>query len=98
MEARLNAVGVPAARVRRLGEFLDEARDTGALRPVRYGAQGSDVQTPGLGFRLGGCEPAPQTPAPGLGQHGHALLQELGIEDAVIEQLHRNGVLGGAHH
>ena len=98
MEARLNAVGVPAARVRRLGEFLDEARDTGALRPVRYGAQGSDVQTPGLGFRLGGCEPAPQTPAPGLGQHGHALLQELGIEDAVIERLHRNGVLGGAHH
>ncbi|WP_406623291.1 CaiB/BaiF CoA transferase family protein [Acidovorax sp. SDU_ACID1] len=96
MEARLNAAGVPAARVRRLGEFLDEARATGALAPVRYGVEGAGVDTPGLGFRLGGCEPAPQTPAPALGERGRALLQELGMDTAAIERLQRSGVLGAA--
>ena len=54
------------------------------------------MDTPGLGFRLGGCEPAPQTPAPALGERGRALLQELGMDTAAIERLQRSGVLGAA--
>ena len=57
MEARLNAVGVPAARVRRLGEFLDEVEGGQALPlPYRsYGEPGAGgTRTPGLGFRFVG--------------------------------------------
>src|SRR5690606_21980022 len=52
METRLNAVGVPAARVRRLGEFMGEAQAAGALSPVSYQQAGTGVHTPGLGFRF----------------------------------------------
>lgn len=57
MEARLNAVGVPAARVRRLGEFLGEARAAGTVSPVSYGAGGAAVDTRDWGS--GGWMPSP---------------------------------------
>lgn len=94
MEARLNAVGVPAARVRRLGEFLGEARAGGMVSPVSYGAGGAQVHTPGLGFRWADTEPVPGAPAPGLGEANLALLHELGMADEAIAGLCRSGVLG----
>jgi crotonobetainyl-CoA:carnitine CoA-transferase CaiB-like acyl-CoA transferase len=94
MEARLNAVGVPAARVRRLGEFLGEARASGMVSPVSYGAGGTAVDTPGLGFRWMGAEPLPGAPAPVLGDGNLALLRELGMADEAIARLCRSGVLG----
>ncbi|ROQ91409.1 CaiB/BaiF CoA transferase family protein [Delftia acidovorans] len=96
MEARLNAVGVPAARVRRLGEFLGEARAAGTVSPVSYGAGGAAVDTPGLGFRWMDAEPLPGAPAPALGDGNLALLRELGMADEAIARLCRSGVLGAS--
>ncbi|WP_265302482.1 hypothetical protein [Verminephrobacter eiseniae] len=47
MEQQINAVGVPAARVRRLGGFLDEAQgQRGRARPGQPGAA-RGARTPG---------------------------------------------------
>ena len=53
MEQRLNAAGVPAARVRTLREFTREAVDTGLLQPVVLGEGDTRAVTPGLGWRVG---------------------------------------------
>ena len=51
LELRLNAVGVPAARVRTLREFTQEAIETGLLQPVVLGDGDARAITPGLGWR-----------------------------------------------
>jgi crotonobetainyl-CoA:carnitine CoA-transferase CaiB-like acyl-CoA transferase len=51
LEERLNASGVPAARVRTLRQFTQEAVATGLLKPVAYGEGDARVLTPGLGWR-----------------------------------------------
>jgi len=87
MEERLNAVGVPAARVRRLGEFLNEAESgKGIVAPsVTYAHGDAEVRTPGLGFRYRFDGAAARTGAPSLGQDNAALLAELGFgpQDAI---------------
>ncbi len=93
MEKRLNAVGVPAARVRRLGEFMGEAQAAGALAPVSYQQAGTGVHTPGLGFRFSDASSAPGAAAPGLGHDSRGLLRELGMDDAAIDALCTAGVL-----
>ena len=50
LEMRLSAAGVAAARVRHLGECVQEAIANGALEPWTLHAE-SEVQVPGLGFR-----------------------------------------------
>src|SRR5690606_34069740 len=87
MEARLNAVGVPAARVRRLGEFLDEATagEGAALAPAVFAQGDAQVRTPGLGFRFrhdGG--PSPRG-APALGADTAALQRQ--VQDAASAAL-----------
>lgn len=58
LERRLNAAGVPAARVRTLREFTHEAVDTGLLQPAEFGDGDTRVVTPGLGWRYSsGTEP-----------------------------------------
>jgi crotonobetainyl-CoA:carnitine CoA-transferase CaiB-like acyl-CoA transferase len=51
MEARLNACGVPAARVRTLRQFAQEAVDTGLLHTVELGEGAERTPTPGMGWR-----------------------------------------------
>ncbi len=51
LERRLNAGGVPAARVRTLREFTREAVDTGLLQPATLGEGGARATAPGLGWR-----------------------------------------------
>ena len=51
LEQRLNAAGVPAARVRTLREFTREAVATGLLQPVVLGEGEARAITPGLGWR-----------------------------------------------
>jgi crotonobetainyl-CoA:carnitine CoA-transferase CaiB-like acyl-CoA transferase len=51
LEQRLNASGVPAARVRTLREFTQEAVDTGLLQPVVLGEGEARATIPGLGWR-----------------------------------------------
>ena len=81
METRLNAVGVPAARVRKLGEFLREVDQGGhvTLPDVRYAQNGHEVRTPGLGFRYA-QDGQPSQGAEKLGQSNAALLKELGLQ------------------
>lgn len=79
MEELLNAAGVPAARVRRLGEFLSETDGAGhlTLPDFRFEQGPNTVRTPGLGFvcaQDGG--PTPQG-AESLGQSNAALLAGL---------------------
>ncbi len=52
LESALNAVGVPAARVRTLREFTHEAVQTGLLTPVVLGEGDAKAVTPGLGWRM----------------------------------------------
>lgn len=78
MEARLNQAGVPAARVRRLGEFLREV-EGGEQLPLpgfQFEQNGRTVRTPGLGFRYAREEPAARRGAQALGQSNEALLAE----------------------
>ena len=74
MERELNAAGVPAARVRTLGEFLAEAPGRVTLPVFDLGG----AKTSGLGFALreeGGPVPGG---APALGADNAALLGHLG--------------------
>ena len=80
METELNAAGVPAARVRKLGEFLREVDQAGhiTLPDVRFQQNGREVRTPGLGFQLA-QDGEPTAGAERLGQSNAALLTELGL-------------------
>lgn len=92
MEARLNASGIPAARVRRIGEFLQEGGDIGAVSTTRFERNGVRVSTPGLGFQLGTLSPT-ESFAPGLGADSRQLLEELGIAGIEIDALCEAGVV-----
>ncbi|HEX4327648.1 MAG TPA: CoA transferase, partial [Burkholderiales bacterium] len=95
MEIELNAAGVPAARVRRIGEFLDEARDGSLLSfPLveTSPAQGA-VRTPGIGYDARPDRPGTSTPAPRLGAHTLAVLQWAGLSAGQIEALQLDGVV-----
>lgn len=73
MEQRLNAVGVPAARVRKLGEFLREI-EGGQQLPLaglRFTQGERVVRTPGLGFRSAGLD-ATAAARPGAESLGHS--------------------------
>jgi len=79
MEERLNAVGVPAARVRKLGEFLREVQDGDKLPlpGLQFEQDGRTVRTSGLGFRPGAAVPAgPRPGAESLGASTRRLLEE----------------------
>ena len=98
METRLNAIGVPAARVRRLGEFLDEVEGGAALSLAAAGYGGEPdstrVRTPGLGFSYRDDGAARAGGAPALGQDSAALLAELGLDPGAVAELVRAGVVG----
>jgi len=64
MEGALNAVGVPAARVRTLAEFLGEAPGR-VTHPVSALPEGEKL--PGLGFTFAQDGPAVLRGAPALG-------------------------------
>ena len=95
METRLNAVGVPAARVRKLGEFLRETdgSDSATLAGFSFEQNGHTVRTPGLGFKYAQDGGPSAAGAESLGQSTHALLHELGCEPGAIAALEAVGAL-----
>jgi len=95
MEVELNARGIPAARVRRLGEFLDEVEDGSklSLQVSRYPHEGGVARTAGLGFLFQDPPDLPNTGAPGIGQDTLALMRGIGISDAQIQALEKAGVV-----
>ncbi|GAA4335423.1 CaiB/BaiF CoA-transferase family protein [Pigmentiphaga soli] len=95
LEARLSQAGVPAARVRKLEEFLQEVDATGCvnLPDYRFRQGGSEVRTRGIGFHFdqdGGPTPAG---APAVGQGTYAILARAGLDDRAIAELERAGVI-----
>jgi crotonobetainyl-CoA:carnitine CoA-transferase CaiB-like acyl-CoA transferase len=95
MEERLNTAGVPAARVRRLGEFLDEAASPQTLnfQPTKFSQGSESVQTPGLGFRYKHVPDASIEGAPSHGSDTDLLLTELGLKPERIAELRVGGVI-----
>lgn len=63
-EERLVAQSVPAARVRRLSEVIDDGQPAarGLIHEVTVGAHATPVQVPGIGFQLNGDSLGPRLP------------------------------------
>ena len=93
LEVRLNEVGVPAAKVRTLSEFLDELIEgTNVTAPfMTFEQANKTIKTAGLGFTLDNGAQLINDPAPSLGEHTHDLLKEIGIsEDQISKMLAAN--------
>lgn len=69
-EALLDGLGVPASRVRSIGQLLDEGQPSarGLLHEVAVGERDTLVQLPGIGFRLNGDSLGPERPPHKVGQ------------------------------
>ena len=94
-ETELNRVGVPAARVRRIGEFLREGTQQNAVSTTAYSHASGDVLTPGLGFQLQGMERTGAS-APELGSDTRSLLESIGMNGNTIDELQSAGVITAA--
>lgn len=88
-ETALEAVSVPAARVRGLDEVLreDQIRARGLLSEVRIEGFDSPVHVPNLSFLANGTACAPTFPPSELGQDTEEVLRNLGFDDARLEAL-----------
>ena len=94
MEALLDAAGVPAARVRRLGEFLKEAAAGQVPLPdFRFEQEGATVRTTGVGFDYDVDGGPSLTGAQALGASTREVLGELGIAPERIDRLVQSGVV-----
>ena len=93
LEDRLNEVGVPAAKVRTLPEFLDELLEgTNVTTPfMTFKQANKTIKTAGLGFTLDKGTQLVTNTTPTLGQHTHELLKSIGIsEDQITKMLTAN--------
>ncbi len=95
LETQLNSAGVPAARVRKLGEFLREVDGTGcvSLPDFRFSQDAQEVRTRGLGFSFAQEGESSARGAEALGHSTHALLTEMGLEADAVAALGRAGVV-----
>jgi len=93
LEVRLNEVGVPAAKVRSLSEFLDELIEGKNIKIpfMAFKQPNKTIKTAGLGFTLdNGIQLATNT-TPSLGEHTYELLKSIGIsEDQITKMLAAN--------
>ncbi len=95
-EAALNDARVPAARVRRLDETLDEEQ-LASRRGLQAVALPDGMVGPsafplaGYGFEHGG--PSIDRPPPRLGEHTDEVLAELGYDEAAVAHLRATGCL-----
>lgn len=95
LETSLSDAGVPAARVRKLGEFLQEVDDTGCVKlpDFRFSQRTQEVRTRGLGFSFAQEGESSARGAEALGHSTHALLTEMGLETEAVAALGRAGVV-----
>jgi crotonobetainyl-CoA:carnitine CoA-transferase CaiB-like acyl-CoA transferase len=97
-EARLADAGVPASKVRTVGEVLqhDQVAARGLVRdvPARAGEVPAH-RVPGPGFRTDDDgRGQPMAPPPRMGEHSRPVLSDLGYSAAEIEALFEAGVIG----
>ncbi|WP_137917643.1 CoA transferase [Hydrogenophaga sp. 2FB] len=95
LEDALASAGVPAGRVRKLEEFLQEVDDTGCvnLPDYRFRQDGREVRTRGIGFAAEQDGGASEAGAPALGEGSHAVLSRAGLSDEEIAELERAGII-----
>ncbi|HLH22958.1 MAG TPA: CoA transferase [Chloroflexota bacterium] len=93
VERQLRAAGVPARRMRRIQEVVDEPDGASVFQPLED-PPGWQMTVTGLPFTFGGGALAPRRPAPYLGEHTREVLAEwAGFTDAEIADLEAQGVL-----
>jgi formyl-CoA transferase len=95
-EEAFSAAGVPAGRIYSIPEILEHPhikarRITQTFKKARD--DGRDVTVTTLGFRFVGESLDLDRPPPQLGQDSRDVLRELGLEDADIEALRREGTI-----
>jgi crotonobetainyl-CoA:carnitine CoA-transferase CaiB-like acyl-CoA transferase len=95
LENQLNEVGVPAAKVRTLPEFLEELLvDENMKTPfMAFNQANKVIKTAGLGFALNNGDPIKTTSAPTLGEHTHELLKSIGINEDQIGKMMAANIL-----
>ncbi|OLL32075.1 CoA transferase [Burkholderia sp. SRS-W-2-2016] len=95
MEVALNEVGVPAARVRTIGEYLSAEHSTSELAPHADFDQGPyRMRTPGLGFRSGEWAGQQSAKAPSLGEQTGQWLEQIGLDKDRVDSLFERGIVG----
>lgn len=94
-EEILEAAGVPAARPRSIPEIVDDphVQARGVVQWLAGGERNQRLGVTGAGFNVDGTAIGPQTRPPALGADTEAVLHEIGISDAEIETLRRDGVV-----
>jgi crotonobetainyl-CoA:carnitine CoA-transferase CaiB-like acyl-CoA transferase len=92
-ETALRAADVPCAAVRDYAAaFADPQTIARGMRVTVRDAAGKEVDLVGSPFR----PESPPTMPPRLGEHTDAVLRDLGLTDAEIAALRRQGVVGGS--
>ncbi|MDP6604909.1 MAG: CoA transferase [Dehalococcoidia bacterium] len=92
---RLDAAGLIWAPVAELPEVVDDptVRALGSFAEVEHPEFGS-FETLAAPFKIRGADLAPRGPAPALGQHTQAVLEELGLDADELAELAVAGVFG----
>jgi crotonobetainyl-CoA:carnitine CoA-transferase CaiB-like acyl-CoA transferase len=95
LEIQLNEVGVPAAKVRTLAEFLDElSQGLNVTAPfMTFKQSNKTIKTAGLGFALDNGTQLMTDTAPKLGEHTYDLLKSIGINEEQITKMIAANVL-----
>ena len=95
LENQLNEVGVPAAKVRTLPEFLEELLvDENMKTPfIAFNQANKVIKTAGLGFALDNGDQIKKASAPTLGEHTHELLKSIGINEDQIGKMMAANIL-----
>lgn len=89
----LNALGVPAGQVLTVPEALSDAQLAGRGLIGALPVQGEDIQLAGSPVVVDGNRRMPRTAPPRLGAHNCTIWSELGLSDADIDALSREGIL-----
>jgi crotonobetainyl-CoA:carnitine CoA-transferase CaiB-like acyl-CoA transferase len=89
-ERLLLAAGVPAGKIRGVGEALGTA--PARTRRVDHPTAGA-IELVGPPFKLNSAALGPSTPPPLLGQHTDEVLRELGVDDERLASLEERGVI-----
>lgn len=94
-EAVMDEADVPAARVRRMDEVLLEGQlqARGIMSEIMLPDYDKPVHVPSVGFKTNGDVTEPDEPPPQLGRDTETVLRAVGMDDAQISQLRKDGVV-----
>jgi len=94
--AAMNGAGVPAGPVLTVPQVLAHPQIAGRGMIGGFNqvpGVGRDIRLLRTGIKLDGKPPKVDTPPPRLGEHTEEILRELGLGDAEIEDLRKDGLL-----